>query len=215
MRQFFELILGFFFIFFASMACVSKEKNPVRLKTDKPEYKRTIFRDEILDSADFEPIRFIIENQDLLKMSQEYATVFFDYESENPLRLRNEEGIKQYSNKPDNDQYFLLSLLSKTHSEYFVIVWDALTGIPLAKGYILKASPLRIFSRVEYLKIYQYPDSLSVSIKDTTRYYSEPIPVIDFSGRWLKIRRNNPGTMNIEGWMSPFEQCPNVFTTCS
>ncbi|MGN1252555.1 MAG: hypothetical protein ACI4US_06795 [Muribaculaceae bacterium] len=199
-----------------SIACTSSEKKSTNSRIESFYSDQEVFDGKVLHFVDLDSTKFYTDNIDeYIWLSQKYATVFFDYDCPEPLRLRTRSEIKLYFNNPDKDQYFLLSLLSKTDTEYRVVVWDALTTNPLSEGYVSRSTPLRIFSRVDYLNVYQTPDSLSASIEDTFRYYSDPIPVVDFSNRWLRIRRNDPDAEIIEGWIPPSEQCSNVFTTCS
>ena len=45
-------------------------------------------------------------------------------------------------------------------------------------------------------------------------YNPEMYEVVDFEGKWLKVKTKINGK-NYEGWLSPEMQCSNVYSTCS
>ena len=216
MKKLFAYITFVILISYINTTCTSTDKRTAHRITDEIEYNDDYFIFREWDSFRFGPDNTNFDSLTAYTKTHENATVFFDYNYCGPLILWSTDGINSYFNSPTFDRYFQLTLLSKTLTMYHVIVWSALGCRPLASGYISRTTPLRIFSKVEHLTVYDSPDNHSHFIKDTVSYYSDPITVVDFYGRWLKIRRSRSDTtMYIEGWIKAFEQCPDVFTTCS
>ena len=136
-----------------------------------------------------------------------HDTVFF--ETQNGL-------IKLYNDSVTED-CIVFTLLEHAKTKYKVIATSS-TNDYSDVGYISKKTPLRIFSRAynakeNPLKIYAKPSESNTFFADSTDYTGE-LEVLDFSGVWLKVRYFNNGK-EISGWISPDQQCPNPYSTCS
>jgi hypothetical protein len=120
------------------------------------------------------------------------------------------ETVKNDSISEDN---VMFRLLKKTNDMFYVTAYWALSNEIIGRGWIPINNHLGIFSSTyDSLTIYKKPNKSRILMKD--EYNANMYEVVDFQGRWLKIRIRKKGKV-YEGWIPPEEQCNNVYSTCS
>ena len=158
-----------------------------------------------------------IDHYDFFESRYKYTTVCLDCTDMNPIPVITSNGIHYYSNDSINEKYIYFTLLDKYDDLYKVVVVDGDLLDSLDIGYITPNVPLTIFpAGVPPLRLYQEPDSSANSVVDPIddRPYDQ-MKVIDFKGRWLKVVIPIDNNRAITGWLSPSQQCSNVYSTCS
>ena len=166
-----------------------------------------------------------ISEEDMTHQSELYenvATVFLDIDFTGEIYVYDKPDgkiIKTLKNNIEETNFVMLDLLQKNDSMFYVIAYNSLEEDTITRGWIMKSHYLGIYSRmytpeIDPLILYETPnDSLQIVVKDTV-YNPEVYEVIDFEGKWLKVKTKINGK-NYEGWLSPEMQCSNVYSTCS
>ena len=157
-----------------------------------------------------------INHYDFFESKYKYPTVCLDYTDINPIPVITSNGIHYYANDSINEKYIYFTLLDKYDDLYKVVVVDGDLLDSLDIGYIKPNVPLTIFPAGDPpLRLYQEPDSSSNSVVDPIDRPYDQMKVIDFKGRWLKVVIPIDNNRAITGWLSPAQQCSNVYSTCS
>ena len=123
--------------------------------------------------------------------------------------------IKVVKNDIENENYVMFELLQKNDSMFYVIAYWSLDNEMITKGWIYKNNHLGIYSATynsDFI-LYEKPYNLK-SVIVTDEYNSRIYEVIDFDGRWLKIRTEIKNKI-YSGWIPPEMQCSNVYSTCN
>lgn len=166
-----------------------------------------------------------ISEEDMTNQSELYenvATVFLDIDFTGEIYVYDKPDgkiIKTLKNNIEETNFVMLDLLQKNDSMFYVIAYNSLEEDTITRGWIMKSHHLGIYSRmytpeIDPLILYENPnDSLQIVAKDT-EYNPEMYEVVDFEGKWLKVKTKINGK-NYEGWLSPEMQCSNVYSTCS
>ena len=166
-----------------------------------------------------------ISEEDTTHQSELYenvATVFLDIDFTGEIYVYDKPDgkiIKTLKNNIEETNFVMLDLLQKNDSMFYVIAYNSLEEDTITRGWIMKSHHLGIYSRmytpeIDPLILYETPnDTLQIVVKDTV-YNPEVYEVIDFEGKWLKVKTKINGK-NYEGWLSPEMQCSNVYSTCS
>lgn len=164
-------------------------------------------------SASFVNIDSLFAEQRLNRIA--IAFIDIDYQGEIDV-YDNKHGIVTRSIKNDTStfDFINLELIDKTDNMYYVVAFSSLTDSILAKGWIIRDSPIGIYNCMYQgnTVFYLSPDSSKVLFVEK-EYNPEAYEVVDFSGSWLKIKIRK-GNAFVEGWIPWNEQCWNVYTTC-
>ena len=165
-----------------------------------------------------------ISEEDTTHQTQRYenvATVLLDVDFMGEIYVYDKPDgkiIKTLKNNIEETNFVMLDLLQKNDSMFYVIAYNSLEEDTITRGWIMKSHHLGIYSRmytpeIDPLILYENPnDSLQIVVKDTV-YNPEVYEVIDFEGKWLKVKTKINGK-NYEGWLSPEMQCANPYTNC-
>lgn len=166
-----------------------------------------------------------ISEEDMTNQSELYenvATVFLDIDFTGEIYVYDKPDgkiIKTLKNNIEETNFVMLDLLQKNDSMFYVIAYNSLEEDTITRGWIMKSHYLGIYSRmytpeIDPLILYKNPnDTLQIVVKDTV-YNPEVYEVMDFEGKWLKVKTKINGK-NYEGWLSPEMRCSNVYSTCS
>ena len=166
-----------------------------------------------------------ISEEDMTNQSELYenvATVFLDIDFTGEIYVYDKPDgkiIKTLKNNIEETNFVMLDLLQKNDSMFYIIAYNSLEEDTITRGWIMKSHHLGIYSRmytpeIDPLILYEMPnDTLQIVVKDTV-YNPEMYEVVDFEGKWLKVKTKINGK-NYEGWLSPEMQCSNVYSTCS
>ena len=166
-----------------------------------------------------------ISEENMTNQSELYenvATVFLDIDFTGEIYVYDKPDgkiIKTLKNNIEETNFVMLDLLQKNDSMFYVIAYNSLEEDTITRGWIMKSHHLGIYSRmytpeIDPLILYKNPnDTLQIVVKDTV-YNPDVYEVIDFEGKWLKVKTKINGK-NYEGWLSPEMQCSNVYSTCS
>ena len=166
-----------------------------------------------------------ISEEDMTNQSELYenvATVFLDIYFTGEIYVYDKPDgkiIKTLKNNIEETNFVMLDLLQKNDSMFYVIAYNSLEEDTITRGWIMKSHHLGTYSRayapeIDPLILYENPnDTLQIVVKDTV-YNPEVYEVVDFEGKWLKVKTKINGK-NYEGWLSPEMQCSNVYSTCS
>jgi len=127
--------------------------------------------------------------------------------------------IKSLKNDFEGEDFVMFDLLHKNDSMFFVISYYSTSDSIIAKGWIHKSKYISIYTRANDavnrpLILYKYPNNTSQIVAKDMEYNIDMYEVIDFEGRWLKIKAKINGKI-YEGWIPPEMQCSNVYTTCT
>ena len=125
--------------------------------------------------------------------------------------------IKSIQNNLEEDDIVMFDLLQKTDSMYYVIAYSAIDDRILAKGWIYQKNKLGIYSAAYgdmYCSLYEKPSNRAKVIITEKEYNPNVYQVLDFEGKWLKIKAKINGKKYV-GWIPPEEQCCNVYSTCN
>jgi hypothetical protein len=129
----------------------------------------------------------------------------------------NSKIIKTVKNNFEEDEFVRFDLLKKKDSMYSIIAYSALNNKFITKGWINKNNNLTIFSAAygeRKFILYKYPYNKREIIIIGENNTIKEFDVLDYEGRWLKIKAEINGKFYI-GWISPDLQCANPYTTCS
>lgn len=149
--------------------------------------------------------------------SNKYPTVFLPLEGNSSVILETNSSKIKVTNDSLQEFYVLFKLIGRKAKQYKVIAYDGWEQF-IDSGFIPDTTPLRIFSSVympdyEPLKLHKEP-SESSSYIPIARYIPDELKVLDFSGDWLLVEYVYEGDL-FTGWLSPSQQCANIWTTCS
>ena len=124
--------------------------------------------------------------------------------------------IKTVKNNLERENIVMFDLLDKKDKMFYVLAYWALDSEIIAKGWIYKNNHLGIFSAAYNvdLLLFKEPYNRKINIATDKEYNPQIYEVIDFEGKWLKIKAkiNNE---TYKGWISPEMQCSNVYFTCN
>lgn len=161
-------------------------------------------------------------SMNIFEWEKKYANVFLSIEDTSIIILRkSNDSLVLLRNHYDEDVFIQFSLIDKSiingEKYYKVVAWNTESLMCIDSGYIHSSAPLKIFLRLyaapfDTLNLYSEPNYCSSSIVDSI-YIPHEIEVLDFSGKWLKVRVPIYN-QEIEGWLSPDRQCVNVYSTC-
>ena len=99
---------------------------------------------------------------------------------------------------------------------FYVLAYSSLNNTLITKGWIYKNNHLGIYSSTynrDFI-LYKRPHNKREIIAIDEVYNPNMYVVIDFDGKWLKIKTKVKGH-KYAGWISPDEQCSNVYSTCN
>lgn len=158
--------------------------------------------------------------------------IFREQEHHSPTIFLNiffEGGIVVY-NKPEkesciilhndivNEDFIMFTIKDVNDSMFNVIAFSSLTDSVITSGWIYKNNHLGIFSsaynKEQHMQLFEHPSTNSEIVIEESTYNSDVYEVIDADGEWLKVRIRIRDSI-FEGWMPPFFQCSNPYTTCS
>lgn len=150
------------------------------------------------------------------------ATIFLDINFSEGINIYdkpNGKVITTTQNSVEKEDFVLFDLLHKTDSLFYVVAYHSLDESTIAKGWILKNKRLGIYSRAydaenHPLVLYECPDDTSQIVAKKAYYDPVMYEVVDFEGKWLKIRAII-NDITYQGWIPPEMQCSNVYSTCS
>lgn len=147
-----------------------------------------------------------------------YVSVFLDYEYTGEVYIfdKSHHIIRTVNNDLENENIVMFKLLEKNDSMFFVVAYWALDEKKIAEGWIYKSNHLGIFSAA-YARdfvLYEEPYDRNKIVVIDNEYNPEMYEVIDFKGRWLKIKARIENKF-YEGWIPPEMQCSNVYSTCN
>ena len=133
--------------------------------------------------------------------------------------LPNGEVVSTIRNNADEENFVLFDLLQKNDSMFYVAAYYSLDDDFIAKGWVFKCKHFVVYDRMynpeKYpLILYEKPNDTSRIICKKMYYTIGAHEVIDFSGKWLKVKVIINRKM-YEGWLSPEMQCCNVYSTCN
>lgn len=124
-------------------------------------------------------------------------------------------------NSEDNEEIIpILVLLDKSDRMFKVIlVGGSWFKTKMYEGWIEKLDYLGIYDRlyspeIEPIILYSQPNIQSSIVAKKFEYDVKSHIVVDFHGLWLKVKIKIDGKY-YTGWLSPDQQCDQVYTTCS
>ena len=122
---------------------------------------------------------------------------------------------KAYRKNPETMEFTIKDV---NDSMFNVIAFSSLTDSVITSGWIYKNNHLGIFSsaynKEQHMQLFEHPSTNSEIVIEESSYNSDVYEVIDADGEWLKVRIRIRDSI-FEGWMPPFFQCSNPYTTCS
>jgi hypothetical protein len=157
----------------------------------------------------------IIEHTDT-----DFLTVFLNIEFAGKVEvfdIPNGKTTKYVQNDIEEEDFVMFDLLQKQDSMYYVIAYSGLTNNVLAKGWISKNTNLGVYSAAYgdlHCSLYKMPFNRKQIIITEKVYNSNMYEVLDFDGKWLKVRTKINNEFYV-GWLPPEMQCANPYTTCS
>ena len=151
-----------------------------------------------------------------------FLTVFLDYEFSGEVQVFDKPNgmiVKTVKNNFEAEDNIMFDLLERNDSMFYVVVYWSMYNEFVIKGWICKSKYISIHTRANDavnrpLILYKNPDNTSQIVAIDKEYNPEVYEVIDFKGRWLKIKAKINGKI-YEGWIPPDMQCSNVYSTCS
>lgn len=149
--------------------------------------------------------------------NENYISVFLnlDFAGEVDVFDKKNHLVKVVKNDIENENYVMFELLQKNDSMFYVIAYWSLDNDMIAKGWISKNSHLGIYSATynsDFILYKEPHNRKNIIVAD--EYNSQIYEVIDFDGRWLKIRTEIENII-YTGWIPPEMQCSNVYSTCN
>ncbi len=110
----------------------------------------------------------------------------------------------------------MFDLLEKNDSMFYITAYSSLDNTLITKGWIYKNNHIGIYSSTynRNFILYKIPYNEKEIIAIDKKYNPNMYEVIDFEGKWLKIKAKINGK-KYEGWIPPEEQCCNVYSTCN
>jgi len=149
-----------------------------------------------------------------------FLTVFLNVEFEGTVEVFDAphgKTIKYVQNNIEEEDFVMFDLLQKQDSMYYIIAYSGLTDQILAKGWISQNTNLGVYSAAYgdlHCSLYLMPFNRKQIIITEKVYNPNMYKVLDFEGKWLKVRTKINNKFYI-GWMPPEMQCANPYTTCS
>ena len=158
-----------------------------------------------------------------LDYEREFAGGFIDIETSEKIEFIEIDGkIRYLNNDMENESFIVFSILKKIDDYFLVLAWNSFPGDYLGAGFVSVTAPIHIF-----LKHYPFEKEEITDYYGDIRLFNEPsydseyrvmknpreAKIIDVCGKWLKIQYKE-GDHIIEGWLSEFELCQNVYSTC-
>ena len=103
-------------------------------------------------------------------------------------------------------------LIGKSERRFQVIAINALYGDEACRGWIDKSIEIVVDSRsyIDWIPLYWEP-----TVNEKKSYVVRPLGrVIDFEGLWLKIEGFDAIKQYFCGWLAPWDQCAEVYSSC-
>ena len=99
---------------------------------------------------------------------------------------------------------------------FYITAYSSLDNTLITKGWIYKNNHIGIYSSTynRNFILYKIPYNEKEIIAIDKKYNPNIYEVIDFEGKWLKIKAKINGKKYV-GWIPPEEQCCNVYSTCN
>jgi hypothetical protein len=151
----------------------------------------------------------------------DYLSVFLDIDFAGKVDIfdvPNGKRIKSVQNDTEESDIIMFDLLQKKDSMYYyVIAYSGIDDEILAKGWIKKDNHLGVYSAAygeQHCSLYELPFNREKIIVTENEYNPNMYEVIDFEGKWLKVKIKIKDKIYI-GWMPPEMQCSNPYTTCN
>lgn len=154
----------------------------------------------------------------IMQNYRNYPVVFLELSYSGIVKLEREDDTIFLKNNDKEENYILFSLLRKNKQWFEVVAWNSLDESYIGQGCIQLSTPIFIYSneynpQINPLKLYFEPTFDSPYIEYKT-YTIDAFEVVDVYKKWLKIRISiNDGLYFV--WLSPNNQCANVYSTCN
>jgi hypothetical protein len=148
-----------------------------------------------------------------------FVTVFLDIEFSGEVQVfdkPNGKVVKTLKNNIDEEDFIMFDLLKKNDNMFYIVAYSSLGENVIIKGWIYKNNRLGIFSSTynrDFI-LYKEPNNRKKIVAIDKEYNPDMYEVIDFEGRWLKIKAKINSEI-YKGWIPPEMQCSNVYSTCS
>lgn len=148
-----------------------------------------------------------------------YVSVFLDIDFSGKIQIFDKpEGrvIKTLKNNINEGDFIMFDLLEKNDSMFYITAYSSLDNTLITKGWIYKNNHIGIYSSTynRNFILYKIPYNEKEIIAIDKKYNPNIYEVIDFEGKWLKIKAKINGKKYV-GWIPPEEQCCNVYSTCN
>lgn len=156
--------------------------------------------------------------EETIDIDNNSVLIFLDCEYAGELHIFNDSHhrIKTIKNDIQNENFVMFELLEKNDSMFRVTAFWSLDNALIAEGWIYKNSHLGIFSSTynDDFILYEEPYNRKEIVVIDKGYNPEMYEVVDFEGRWLKIKAQIKNKIYY-GWIPPEFQCSNVYSTCN
>lgn len=148
-----------------------------------------------------------------------FVSVFLDIDFSDEIQIFDKpkgKVIKMLKNNINEQDFIMFGLLEKNDSMFCVVAYSSLDKTFITKGWIYKNNHLGIYSSTysRNFILYKTPHNKREIMAIDKEYNPNMYEVIDFEGKWLKIKTKIKGE-KYEGWIPPDEQCSNVYSTCN
>lgn len=148
-----------------------------------------------------------------------YVSVFLDIDFSGKIQIFDKPNgtiIKTLKNNIHEGDFIMFDLSEKNDSMFYITAYSSLDNTLITKGWIYKNNHIGIYSSTynRNFILYKIPYNEKEIIAIDTAYNPNMYEVIDFEGKWLKIKAKINNT-DYEGWIPPEEQCSNVYSTCN
>ena len=146
---------------------------------------------------------------------------FIDWESDKKIILysdsRGENEIVQLQNDIKNEDFLIIKIL-EANDDFFKVEIGLGMQNETTLGWIRKTKEISIYARNysenEILNLHNKPDKNS-KVKSSLDDNNQSLySIIDCNNNWVYVKTNYNNT-NHEGWLEPFYQCSNPYTTCN
>ena len=161
----------------------------------------------------------IVEETKIVCNDTSFVSVFLDIDFSGEIQVFDKpkgKVIKMLRNNMNEEEFIMFDLLEKKDNMFYVLAYSSLNNTLITKGWIYKNNHLGIYSSTynrDFI-LYKRPHNKREIIAIDEVYNPNMYVVIDFDGKWLKIKTKVKGD-KYAGWISPDEQCSNVYSTCN
>ena len=161
----------------------------------------------------------IVEETKIVCNDSSFVSVFLDIDFSGEIQVLDKpkgEVIKMLKNNMNEEEFIMFDLLEKKDNMFYVLAYSSLNNTLITKGWIYKNNHLGIYSSTysrDFI-LYKIPHNKREIVVIDKEYNPNMYVVIDFDGKWLKIKTIIKGE-KYEGWIPPDEQCSNVYSTCN